>query len=214
MHLEYRVRLPDHDWVVATKHKLIPFVYGRYQIHEEKVGYSGPTYIAIRSGKHAPSTAETHAFDLQEIIVHESEEIRKMVHSDSGVVKPVFIFMVDVWPGENSRHEKTVAAMADHFKNYYIDALLCGCYAPGTALIERRMAPLSHDLVGMQIFKCDNNLCCKPFRSTFKNLLDGRQFLPNPVPFVKTEEGVEISKNLKIGSFGSLCWRLGMKFKL
>lgn len=27
MHVEYRVVLPDHDWVVAPKHKLIPSVY-------------------------------------------------------------------------------------------------------------------------------------------------------------------------------------------
>ncbi|XP_062535085.1 uncharacterized protein LOC134204280 [Armigeres subalbatus] len=27
MHMEYRVRLPDHDWVIAEKHKLIPSVY-------------------------------------------------------------------------------------------------------------------------------------------------------------------------------------------
>ncbi len=27
MHLEYRVKLPDHDWVVAAGHKLIPSVY-------------------------------------------------------------------------------------------------------------------------------------------------------------------------------------------
>ena len=27
MNTEYRVKLPDHDWVVAEKHKLIPSVY-------------------------------------------------------------------------------------------------------------------------------------------------------------------------------------------
>lgn len=27
MHVEYRVSLPDHDWVVAEQHKLIPSVY-------------------------------------------------------------------------------------------------------------------------------------------------------------------------------------------
>lgn len=27
MHLEYRIQLPDHDWVVAEHHKLIPSVY-------------------------------------------------------------------------------------------------------------------------------------------------------------------------------------------
>ena len=34
MHVEYRVSLPDHDWVVAEKHKLIPSVYARIQIHQ------------------------------------------------------------------------------------------------------------------------------------------------------------------------------------
>lgn len=27
MHVEYRVKLPDHDWVITEKHKLIPSVY-------------------------------------------------------------------------------------------------------------------------------------------------------------------------------------------
>ena len=26
MHMEYQVTLPDHDYVVGSKHKLIPFV--------------------------------------------------------------------------------------------------------------------------------------------------------------------------------------------
>ena len=33
MHVEYRVSLPDHDLVVAEKHKLIPSVYAGIQIH-------------------------------------------------------------------------------------------------------------------------------------------------------------------------------------
>jgi len=59
MHVEYRVSLPDHDWVVDTGHKLIPSVYTGIQIqsnglgNQEAVGYSGPTYIPIRSGKHS-----------------------------------------------------------------------------------------------------------------------------------------------------------------
>lgn len=54
MHVEYRVRLPDHDWVVASKHKLIPSVYAGIVIKENSlgnksaVGYSGPTFISIR----------------------------------------------------------------------------------------------------------------------------------------------------------------------
>lgn len=56
MHVDYRVTLPDHDWVVANKHKLIPSVYAGISIQPNKcgdrsaVGYSGPTYIGIRYG--------------------------------------------------------------------------------------------------------------------------------------------------------------------
>jgi len=71
MHVEYRVKLPDHDWVVATGHKLIPSVYAGMVIKPDDIGnrqavsYSGPTYVAIRSGKHSSSTAFSHAADTQ-----------------------------------------------------------------------------------------------------------------------------------------------------
>ena len=32
MHVEYQVSLPDHDWIVAAKHKLIPSVYAGIRI--------------------------------------------------------------------------------------------------------------------------------------------------------------------------------------
>lgn len=47
MHLEYEIRLPDHDWVIAESHKLIPSVYAACEI-KDSVTYSGPTFIAIR----------------------------------------------------------------------------------------------------------------------------------------------------------------------
>lgn len=58
MHMEYKVTLPDHDFVVAAKHKLTPSVYAAIVIKPngfgkpEAVTYSGPTYIAVRSGIH------------------------------------------------------------------------------------------------------------------------------------------------------------------
>lgn len=54
MHVEYRVKLADHDWVKASRHKLIPSVYAGIKIKDNglgnktAVGYSGPTFIAIR----------------------------------------------------------------------------------------------------------------------------------------------------------------------
>ncbi|GBP32606.1 hypothetical protein EVAR_25966_1 [Eumeta japonica] len=58
--MEYRILLPDHDWVVAERHKLIPSVYAGVKVEpnnfgkEEAVGYSGPTHISIRSGNTHP----------------------------------------------------------------------------------------------------------------------------------------------------------------
>ncbi|GBM31416.1 hypothetical protein AVEN_98511-1 [Araneus ventricosus] len=49
--MEYRVCLPDHDWVIAERHKLIPSVYAGIvtapkTIGQSKaVGYSGPTFM-------------------------------------------------------------------------------------------------------------------------------------------------------------------------
>ena len=46
MHLEYKVRLPDHDFVVGPRHKLIPSVYGLCNINTKgEVIYSGDTFI-------------------------------------------------------------------------------------------------------------------------------------------------------------------------
>ena len=62
MHTDYKVTLPDHDFVVAKAHKLIPSVIAACKIEENAlnrcgVTYSGPTYVAIRSAKHHSSTA-------------------------------------------------------------------------------------------------------------------------------------------------------------
>ena len=38
MHVEYRVRLPDHDFVIASRHKLIPSVYVAVDIKPNGLG--------------------------------------------------------------------------------------------------------------------------------------------------------------------------------
>lgn len=53
MHVEYKMSLTDHDFLIASSHKLIPSVYALCEeIHNEMgqpeaVSYSRPTYIAI-----------------------------------------------------------------------------------------------------------------------------------------------------------------------
>ncbi|GBM34695.1 hypothetical protein AVEN_233376-1 [Araneus ventricosus] len=100
MHVEYKVSLPDHNWVVAARQKLIPSVYAGIDIQTdglgriEAVGYSGPTYVAaIRSGKHTKSTAYSHGLDFERLLERTSEfdKITKF----GNAVKPVVVFVVD-----------------------------------------------------------------------------------------------------------------------
>lgn len=70
MYLDDRVKLGDHDFVVAEKHKLMPSVYAGIEIKEdtkrklEAVIHSGPTCVAICSGKHSSPNSVTHATDV------------------------------------------------------------------------------------------------------------------------------------------------------
>ncbi|CAH0547066.1 unnamed protein product [Brassicogethes aeneus] len=151
MHIEYRIKLPDHDWVIAERHKLIPSVYAGIKItssmlgQPQAVGYSGPTYI--RSGKHSSST---HAQDFETLL--ELEEFRPLAKTDHGLVKPVVIMTVDGRPDENPRYQKVIGFAIQHFKQHDLDALFIAANAPGRSAynrVERIMAPLSRELAGL-----------------------------------------------------------------
>lgn len=64
--MECRVKLPEYVW-----HKLIPSFYAGIKItssmlgQPQAVGYSRPTYIAIRYGKHSSTSANRHSQDFE-----------------------------------------------------------------------------------------------------------------------------------------------------
>ena len=156
MHLEYRVSLPDHDWVVATGHKLIPSVYAGVIIKEDNIGnnqavsYSGPTLIAIQSGKHSSSTAFSHALDIE--CVFNTPEFNTITKTKHDHIKPVVMLTVDGGPDENPRYEKVIKVAIHHFKYYDFDAFFVATNAPGQSAfnrVERRMASLSRELAGL-----------------------------------------------------------------
>ncbi|CAF1081493.1 unnamed protein product [Rotaria sordida] len=151
MHLDYRVRLPDHDWIVAPRHQLIPSVYAGCLLSKDgDLGYSGPTYIAIRSAKHDLSTAESHTIDFDRLVC--LKEFENVARDETGQVKPIVIITVDGGPDENPRFPKTLVASIKKFKKYNLDALFVLTHAPGQSaynIVESRMAPLSHDLAGL-----------------------------------------------------------------
>jgi hypothetical protein len=149
MHLEYKVTLPDHDFAIASRHKLIPSVYAACVVKEDSVGYSGPTYIAIRSGKHDSSTAQTHGFYFETLTG--PKDFNESIMNE-GRVKPIIINTVDGGSDENPRYPQVLHQAISHFKKYDLDAIFIATHAPGQSAynaVERRMAPLSRDLTGL-----------------------------------------------------------------
>lgn len=156
MHVEYKIHLPDHDWVVASRHKLTPSVYAGILIKENCMGrkdavtHSGPTYITIRSVKHNSSTASSHSKDLEKLL--ELEDFQPMVKGDDGKIKPIFMMSVDGGPDENPRYQKVISHAIDNLKKYELDVIFIFTNAPGRSAfnrVERRMAPLSRTLSGV-----------------------------------------------------------------
>ena len=156
MHVEYKVTLPDHDWVVAARHKLIPSVYAGIQNNGDGLGkpeavtYSGPTYIAIRSGKHASSSAFAHGLDFERLL--QLEEFYSITRDACQNVKPIVVFSVDGGPDENPRYQKVIDVAIHNFVKHNLDALFVATNAPDRSAfnrVERRMASLSRELSGL-----------------------------------------------------------------
>ena len=130
MSMDYKVRLPDHTFVVGERHSLIPSVYGVCEIDEKGcLTYSGDTFIRVRSGKHDSSTPFTHA-----------EQIK---------LKPIVIFMSDGASDKAPRFPKPLQTGVALFKELKLDVLLHRVNAAGLSAfnpVEQRMAPLSHDM--------------------------------------------------------------------
>ena len=142
MHLEYKVTLPDHNFVVAPAHKLIPSVYAVCNVSEKgEVQFSGNTFVRIRDGKHDTSNAATHAYDLIELFDH------KEIPS-----KPILLIESDGAQDEAPRFPKPLANAVYLFQRYDLDTLIHTVNAAGLSAFnpcERRMAPLSHDVAGV-----------------------------------------------------------------
>lgn len=108
MNMRVRVRLPDHDFNVGSKHLLIPSVLAHCKIDPltGKVSYSGETYIGIRSSKHNNSSAYSHNDDLQTFIKHNPGVF--LSPGSAVEVKPVIVKGTDGGPDENPRFEKNI----------------------------------------------------------------------------------------------------------
>ncbi|CAM4979531.1 unnamed protein product [Rotaria socialis] len=189
MHLEYRIQLPDHDFVLADRHKLIPSVYAGLDFKNGSLSYSGPTFISIRSGKHDSSTAYSHFHDLKKCLKLDS--FQEMAITNDGQMKPIVIIFTDGGPDENPRFPKPRSCYCSFFKENNLDCIFVATNAPGH-------------------IRCDDVICCGEWRTNFKNVLING-FLPPPVPYESNETGVNyVDQKKNEGSYGELLQRLSL----
>ena len=78
MHVDYKISLTDHDFLIGAQHKLIPSGYAGCVIKEGNIIY-GPTYIAIRSQKHDSSTGTAESYQQNFDLFVECEEFKSSV---------------------------------------------------------------------------------------------------------------------------------------
>ena len=151
--MEYQDTLPDHDFVVASKHKLIPSVIGDMKLVKSKdltndvVTYSGATYIGIRSAKHSTSSAFAHFQDMMR--VRSLPEFATSFQNDRHKEKKVMIVTVDGGPDENPRYGKTINCSIKYFVENGLDAFFLATNAPGRSAfnrVERRTVKLTKEL--------------------------------------------------------------------
>ena len=165
MSMRYRVRLPDHDFKVGSKHLLTPSVICVCNIDSKNgVTYSGPTFVAVRSAKHNGSSAHSHFEDL--VRFAEIEKNTFLMQGSETEFKPVVIKGVDGGPDENPRFEKNINMACKTFEDFQLDMLMEVTNAPGLSAYnraERKMYPLSKALTGVVL----------PYE-TFGSHLDGQ----------------------------------------
>ena len=142
MYMDYRVRLPHHTFVVAAGHTRIPSVYGVCNIDRKGAfTYLGDKSIRVRSGKYDSSSALSHTCNLWEVF--KWQLIPK---------NPAFLIINNGVSDEAPRFLKPLATAVSLFCEFDLDAVIHDVSAAGLStfdLVERRMAPLSHDIAGL-----------------------------------------------------------------
>lgn len=154
IHMQYRIGLPDHDFPVASSHKLTPSVRVLLRQTPGVFGPSaltndGPMFINNRSAKHCKATAFIHAKDFDTMIEDPEFDI---FTKNNDKVKPIVMRLVDGGPDQNPRFKKVISSAIRQFKMYNLDAIVILTNAPGRSafnIVERRMATLSKHLAGV-----------------------------------------------------------------
>ena len=104
MYLECRVKLPDHDFWIGEKHKLISSLRAACEKKREGL-LTTRADIAIWSGKHEKSSAASHIVDFWAIL---SVDEFKVACLKDGVLKPMLFISIDGGPEEAPKSTMTL----------------------------------------------------------------------------------------------------------
>jgi hypothetical protein len=116
------VSVPDHDFLLAIKHKLVPFVYLLVDPSNTNDSLrSGKTRIFIRPEYFLSTSCETHMVDL--ISITKEESFHEFTHNGNSV-KPFWILLIDGGPNENSQFFANISKYLLLFKNLTLITLL------------------------------------------------------------------------------------------
>jgi hypothetical protein len=144
---DVRYQVPDHDFPIASNHKLIPSFYLLLDGPANK-GVKLPCFV--RSQLFNSSSSESHSQDLMEML--EDVETKQFMVDTNGATKPVWFIIADGGPDKNPRHFKNVIQYGRLFQKLKIDYLLVRVHAPGDSKfnpVERAMSSFSKKLVGV-----------------------------------------------------------------
>ena len=164
MHVEYKVKLPDHDFVIAKQHKLVLSVigdmetrcfHGCYARENKSIlpqSFSRPTYSGIGSAKHLDSSAYSHLADMKWI--REKTELERGFKKEKEKLgKTSYDSQCREGADENPRYEKTISCCTvDYCNTYDLDAFFLVTNQPERSTfsrVKRRMAPLCKELGGV-----------------------------------------------------------------
>ncbi|KAJ8867174.1 hypothetical protein PR048_033038 [Dryococelus australis] len=166
MHVEYKVSLPDHDFVIASRHKLISSLYALCEVKPKEMGRpEAVSYkqrpVLIISSDGGPDENPRY----RKVIAHAVEHLKKY-DLDA-------IFIETNAPGRSAfnRVERRMAPLSQE---------LTGVVLPHDSFGARL------DSNGRTVVKCDDRDCCSPRRSALNMILHDRLLSP-PYPITQVD---------------------------
>ncbi|PKB91963.1 hypothetical protein RhiirA5_446694, partial [Rhizophagus irregularis] len=101
------VSIPDHDFPVSSKHKLILSVYLVIDPTDTNESMrSGHLAIFVRPELWLSTTTSSHIYDLKKI--QYLQNFQASFLDNNNMHCPILVFLVDGGPDENSRHLKNI----------------------------------------------------------------------------------------------------------